>query len=64
MNALLVLWSSAIPELPLVMAGSTVIGAATCGLLLLCVFALWLERERAVPLPEPIHLDGEHRLAA
>jgi hypothetical protein len=61
---MLFLGLGAIPAIPLVVANGHLVSATFNALLLLCVAALWCERERRARLPHPIHFGGEARLAA
>ena len=60
----LVLAASAIPSIPLVWAHFGVVTAITNTMLVLCVVALWLERERTRPVQHPVPFGHEERLAA
>jgi hypothetical protein len=51
MGLLVLLCLAVIPATPLVWAEGSTIGAIANGLLMLCVAALWCERERSVPTP-------------
>lgn len=63
--SLLGLWSGTIPSLPMMLAYSEFIWAATYLMLVGCAVALWFERERRRPVPKPAEFGGEHhRLAA
>ena len=64
MTQLLYLWSGVIPEIPLAMMQVGLINGLTLLLLVTCVVAIWIEREREVHVPTPNDLGGEHRLAA
>ena len=64
MNVLsLVLFANAIPSVPLVWTHFGVVSAVTNVMLVLCVVALWFERERK-PAPRQVPFDHEERLAA
>lgn len=60
----LALASSAIPSMPLVWGSSGVVTTITNMMLVLCVVALWFERERTKPVQHPIPFGHEERLAA
>jgi len=64
MSLVLALWSSVIPQFSLELRGGSVMAAATCALLGICAFGLWLQRERPASHPEPIHVDEETPIAA
>ena len=59
----LALVASAIPSVPLVWTHFGVLTAITNVLLVLCVVALWFERERK-SVPHPFPFGHEERLAA
>ncbi|HVO27626.1 MAG TPA: hypothetical protein VMW56_28795 [Candidatus Margulisiibacteriota bacterium] len=59
----LALAASAIPSIPLVLAHFGVMTAITNAMLVLCVVALWLERERTSS-HHPVPFDHDERLAA
>jgi hypothetical protein len=56
--------ASAIPAIPLVMGHVGAMTAATDAALVLCVIALWFQRERSKPVQHPVTFGGEERLAA
>ena len=60
----LALAASAIPSIPLLWAHYGVVTAVTNAMLVVCVVALWLERERSRPVQHPIPFGHEERLAA
>ena len=60
----LALAASAIPSTPLILGHFTVMAAVTDAALVLCVVALWFERERTKPVHHPVTFGGEERLAA
>jgi len=60
----LALAASAIPAIPLVWGHFGAMAAMTNAALLLCVVALWFERERTKPNQHPLPFDDETRLAA
>jgi hypothetical protein len=64
MTVLLGLWSSVVPETALVLTYTSVMSAATVGLLVLCTVALWCERDHHQVRPEPIHFGDKEPLAA
>jgi hypothetical protein len=55
---------SAIPTTPLMMGHFGVMTAVADAALVLCVVALWFERERTKPVHHPITFGDEERLAA
>ena len=60
----LALAASAIPSIPLVWGHFGMMTAITHGLLILCVVALWFERERSKPVQHSFPFDDGERLAA
>ena len=60
----LALAASAIPSIPLVWAHLGVMTAITHAMLVVCVVALWLERERTQQSHHPLPFGDEERLAA
>ena len=65
MNALfLALAASAIPSTPLMLGHFGVMTAIANAVLVLCVVALWFERERTKPVQHPFPFGDEERLAA
>ncbi len=60
----LTLAASAIPSIPLVWAHYGVVNAITNAVLVLCVVALWLQRERTRPVQHPVPFGREERFAA
>ena len=65
MTSLLFLWSSVIPEIPLMLAHRNVISIGTIGLLIVSVVGLWLERDRRRSTSKPVDFSDDHeRLAA
>ena len=60
----LALTASAIPSTPLMLGHFGTMIAIANAVLLLCVVALWFERERAAPTPQPFPFGHEDRLAA
>ncbi len=55
---------SPLPTMPLIWGQFGPIAAIVHVMLVVCVAALWFERERREPMPRPVPFDTEHRLAA
>ena len=65
MNALLLaLATGVIPSTPLMWGHFGVMTAITNAMLILCVVALWFERERSQPVKRSFPFGDEERLAA
>jgi hypothetical protein len=60
----LALAASAVPSTPLMLGHFGMMTAVANAVLVLCVVALWFERERAKPAQQPFPFDDEDRLAA
>jgi hypothetical protein len=60
----LALAASAVPSTPLMLGHFGMMTAVANAVLVLCVVALWLERERAKPAQPPFPFGDEERLAA
>ena len=56
--------SGVIPATPLMVGYFEVIATIANAALVLCMAALWFERERTKPIQHPVHFGDEERLAA
>ena len=63
-TAFLALAASALPMTPLMWGHFRMMTAVVNAVLVLCVVALWFERERAKPVQQPFPFGHEDRLAA
>jgi len=56
--------ASPVPSMPLIWGQFGLMAAIVHLMLVVCVAALWFERERHESLPHPVPFDSVHRLAA